>query len=712
MTNDERVAEVAKGHARGWQFSPLHGKRPTLRKWQKMPRMGQEATVKWARQGNIGLRTGSVSKVAVIDCDVGADIEALRLPATPTVETGGGGRHFYFAVPAGVTIPTSVGQVAPHIDVRGERGQAVFVGSVHPDTGRPYHWADGLSPDDLPLAPFPLHLLSRLKKPEPVPPPTPLVQDASEYGATVLDRECEALRNAPEGARNDTLNRAAFAVGTLLPTGAIVPQRAAQALLEAAQAAGLPEAEARATIESGLTAGAEKPRELRGTESGEVAVQTGSTGGTGHSSLTSLISHSLSVGTPSGQWPEALAHDALYGLAGDIIRTIEPHTEADPAALLFNFLTAFGNLAGAKSYFRAEADHHPARLFVALVGETSKGRKGTSWGYIRKLLDLVEPKRPKEQTGLSSGEGLIWAARDGNQGHRPDSKPGFVTVQIPDGSDAGVQDKRLLVVEPELASVLNVIGRRTNTLSAIIRAAWDTGDLQTLTKNTPAKATGAHVSIIGHITREELVRYLDATETANGFANRFLWVCVRRNRLLPDGGNLQDSDIETVIPRLRDALQFAGEERELRRDDGASVLWHEVYAELSEGLPGMLGAVTGRAEAQVMRLAAIFALLDCSEVIRVEHLKAALACWRYCFDSARYIFGDALGDPITDKVLRLVRQSSEGVTRTELSSYFNRHQDGRRLSGVVARLAQLGLVQVVSESTGGRPVERILPNGA
>jgi hypothetical protein len=99
-------------------------------------------------------------------------------------------------------------------------------------------------------------------------------------------------------------------------------------------------------------------------------------------------------------------------------------------------------------------------------------------------------------------------------------------------ADEGVHDKRLMVYAPEFAAVLKVAGRDGNTLSATIRQAWDTGILRIMTKNNPAVATEAHISIVGHITKAELLRHLDATEKANGLANRFLWVCVKRSKLL------------------------------------------------------------------------------------------------------------------------------------------------------------------------------------
>ena len=162
-------------------------------------------------------------------------------------------------------------------------------------------------------------------------------------------------------------------------------------------------------------------------------------------------------------------------------------------------------------------------------------------------------------------------------------------------------------------------------MSALVRQAWDTGDLQSLTKTKAAKSTGAHISIVGHITKDELRRELSETATANGFANRFLWVCVRRSKVLPEGGAFHTADTATFVRSLRQVNDFARNTTELCRDEQAREAWRKVYAKLSEGKPGLVGAVTSRAEAQTMRLACLYALLDCSPVIRVDHLLAGLA---------------------------------------------------------------------------------------
>ena len=113
-------------------------------------------------------------------------------------------------------------------------------------------------------------------------------------------------------------------------------------------------------------------------------------------------------------WPDPPEAPALDGLAGEIIRAIEPHTEADPVAILVQLLIGFGNLIGRSAYFAVEADRHHTNEFAALVGDTAKGRKGTSWGHARRLLEAIDPSWATDRvmSGLSTGEGLIHAVRD------------------------------------------------------------------------------------------------------------------------------------------------------------------------------------------------------------------------------------------------------------------------------------------------------------
>ena len=296
--------------------------------------------------------------------------------------------------------------------------------------------------------------------------------------------------------------------------------------------------------------------------------------------------------------------------------------------------------------------------------------------------------------GLSSGEGLKYAVRD------PVIKNGEIV-------DHGVVDKRLLVVESEFANVLKVLNREGNTLSPTVRQAWESGTIKNLTKHDSITATGAHISIVGHITQDELLKRLAETESSNGFTNRFLWFAVRRSKLLPRGGNLDESALNSLVIRLHGVLEAARNVGEMGMTENAWTIWDEIYEDLSRGIPGLLGLVTARAEAQVRRLACLYALLDQSDIVDVPHLKAALAVWRYAEDSARYIFGDATGNPVADTIMSHLRQSPDGLTRKQIrEEIFQRNKSSREIGVALNMLEEAGMARKERIQTGGRPAER------
>ena len=400
--------------------------------------------------------------------------------------------------------------------------------------------------------------------------------------------------------------------------------------------------------------------------------------------------------------PDPLDPAAFHGLAGDIVKTIEPNTEADSAALLLQILVAFGALVGRGPHVRVEGDQHHANLFAVLVGDTAKARKGTSWGRVREVFGVES--WPAVISGLSSGEGLKWAVRDPIVKLEKNKKTGFKEeVEV----DAGVLDKRLLVIEPEFAQVLRQSSRAGNTLSSTIRCAWDTGSLRTLTRSDPVTATGAHICIIAHVTADELRAELSATDSANGFANRFLFMSVARSKALPFGGIALDDEVLAALrsritlmatqARMRDAVGMTASAREV---------WASVYPTLSEGLPGLFGAVTARAEAQAIRLGLVYALLDGASMIDTCHIRAALAVWERARDSARHIFGSALGDPVADEIVRSLRVAgAAGRTRTEIRDLFKRHESHERIGVALDLIARRKLARMEKRATGGAPVE-------
>jgi hypothetical protein len=193
-------------------------------------------------------------------------------------------------------------------------------------------------------------------------------------------------------------------------------------------------------------------------------------------------------------------------------------------------------------------------------------------------------------------------------------------------------------------------------------------------------------------------------------ANRFLFACVRRSKFLPFGGNLDQNTLIALKVKVQKVFMKSYLiQKEIPLDEEATAFWGPKYRELSIGRPGILGAICARAVPQTRRLAVLYAVLDDSDVVKLVHLKAALALWQYCADSARYIFGDALGDPLTDALLNALRNSG-GMSRTGIRDLFNKNQDAAKISAALKELESYGLARSEMRAGGkGRPAEFWLP---
>jgi hypothetical protein len=377
---------------------------------------------------------------------------------------------------------------------------------------------------------------------------------------------------------------------------------------------------------------------------------------------------------------------------------VAPYTEATDAGVLAHLLPAVGMLAGPGPYVWG-GSRRPARVNTVLVGPTSTGLKGTSFAPVNLLMQGLDPAfwGTQQVNGLSSGEGLIAYVADKKE---KDEDGNWVDVPA---------EKRLYVVEEEFSRVLANARREGNVLSQVIRSCFDSGKLATLTVN-PRVATGAHVSITGHITPEELVACLLQVDVYKWFGNRFLWFVVKSDKVMPHTVPIPDRVFAPFLPRLRSLLQtgYSGKPRQAQMSKQAMGLWEEVYPGLREDRPGLAGAAAGRVLPMVPRLALIYALLDADAqglVIRAAHLKAALAVWEYCEASARILFGSRTGDPLQEKLLHLLRNGP--MTKDE----FNRHLSGKQKAEVGAALAKLEAANLVRRTKvqregPGRPAEQ------
>ena len=402
-------------------------------------------------------------------------------------------------------------------------------------------------------------------------------------------------------------------------------------------------------------------------------------------------------------WP-ILPHSALPGLAGEFVDLATRNSEADPAAVLGTFLARFGVEAygfepGKGPYVPVGETRHPPRLYAVIVGASSRARKGTSAKPVTRAFETIPdkwtsgpPVAPHTGGPLSSGEGLAFRLRERNDD--PDS-------ELPSEKAKGQADKRLFVLDEELAAATATMKREGNTLSMALRSFWDSGDYEPLTKIAPVVVRGAHVGIVTHITIRELRRNLDATQIANGFANRFLWICARRTRLVACPSAVPEDEFEAFRETLWERIRLAQSRGEVQLTPEARALWESIYPEVSKDLPGAGGDITARGEAHCIRLALLYALLDGAKCIGPGHLRSALAFWQYARDSALYIFGYGEEEGLMRKVLDLLRSGPKSTT--DLNGLFGGRVSSHKMLACLQELVGCGLIEKREIKTGGRP---------
>jgi hypothetical protein len=374
-------------------------------------------------------------------------------------------------------------------------------------------------------------------------------------------------------------------------------------------------------------------------------------------------------------YPSAPDDFAYHGIVGELIEAVGPISESDAPAIALQFLVAVGSIIGRGPYFPVGDTEHRVNENVLVVGQSAHSRKGdglhralvipgvadNDWYAFRRLL------------GIATGEGLIYQVRDPTEAPKKVKENGIVVVKSV-VTDPGVSDKRLFVALSEFASIARQFDRQGQTLSPVLRNAWDGGDLGNPSKNSPLRATAPHVSVVAHTTAAELGT-LSAIEFKNGGVNRFLVCASRKVRQIPNPIPTPNDVVTRLSGELLRALSRIRGVTRMRRDDATERLWADIYADLEVEQLGIIGEATARGAAHVLRLSMIYALLDGTGTIAVEHLRAAWALWQFCADSVRWVFQSRSGDPAVDRLLDALRDA-EGhrLTRTAVSGLWNNNR--------------------------------------
>ena len=419
-------------------------------------------------------------------------------------------------------------------------------------------------------------------------------------------------------------------------------------------------------------------------------------------------------------WPQPINETGMFGIAGDFVRLVRPHTEADANAVLLAFLTYAGNLLGRQFFIPTGADRHCGNLYLCLVGPTAGGRKGSAISAAEQFFTTGEnaPGLPRVLYGISSGEGVIWQVHDAITKRQFNKKTkAFEELTI----EENIEDKRTLYSLSEFQQNITNMRRPDSILSAVLRQAWDKDRISSPSKNSAASATGAHISMIAGISKEELLLETGTADAQNGTLNRFLFACCQRSHLLPEGETfhkLTDSKewrelqirfntnirnqfgASLHIKRTTEAQRFWG----LNSDDPEELT---LYKKLSQLRPGLWGTVTARAAQQVIRLSLVTAIINGLREINDEVQDAAWEYWRYCDDSTKFIFGDTT-DLTAARILKALREHQQtGITRKHINDLFSGHREVSEIADALKWLSARGLAysQTRAHDGPGRPVE-------
>jgi hypothetical protein len=387
----------------------------------------------------------------------------------------------------------------------------------------------------------------------------------------------------------------------------------------------------------------------------------------------------------------------FYGIASEVALLASEESEADPMAVYVSFLASMAAMLGRYKYIQVGESKHYARLFAVLVGASSRARKGTSFKPVQRVIRKTEEVYKKRNTaplftdslviadgGLSSAEGLIFTVRDESEDVDKKGNPAWDCVD----------DKRLCVVEEELANVLKISQREGNTLSPLLRKCWDGGTLAPMTKNNRLKSTDPHINVLGHITQFELKHLMSESDLHNGLSNRFLWACVRRTKKLAFPKPMDDDKVYQIAIKLSEALKKSELEALVELTPDALHFWNIQYHIVSSDKPGLLGSITARSEAYVLRLSLLFCLIDGLDAIEVKHMQAAIDLIGFCNDSVEFIFSTpADSDENTDAGKLLKALADKSLTQTEVSKLFNGHKNRKDLSTMLTDLQALNKIE-------------------
>ncbi len=730
--NQLLAAEARSALERGWLLTPLDGKKPVRSAWQSEPPPTLEQIDRWIKAGhNLGLRTGRASRVVVVDLDPGSDPTPLDLPPTWKVSTGRG-NHLYYQLPEGVEIGNSASKLGPHIDIRGDGGQVVFPGSVHPDTGAVYRWADGQSPDDVELAELPQHIISLLTRPEKPAQPPQLPPVGNRDSESDLMHRARAYAVKVPGVSEGSRNQAAFKLGGNL--GALITE-AGEVLNEAdvlqvvtewnvRNTPPLPGGELRTTVHSALHNGT--PRSMK-------------SGVAGRQPAPSVkAAHSPRANDPAGPEPidvsglqyERFPVDCLPGPVAEFVSAVAGSVNCDESMVALPVLAvAAASIGNAREVLVKSGHVETCILWVATIVNSGDGKTPAAKPAVRPLHKRYREARRQFERKMAEYNRQVErleadAKRGGGKGSRPSAadmppRPSLERSLVADVTIERLAElleenpRGLLVHIDELAGLMASFGRYQQGRGGADTAAYlsmHSGEPIVIDRKTLARhvyIARPLVSICGGIQPSAFRKAMDPELRGCGFLPRFLLASPpSRVRYAADAEIPEDVEAAygATIDRLfnlQPGLDGDGQPRPtlVGYSPAAKPIWRRVHNQLADEamtLPDDLRSCWSKLQAYQHRLAMVLHYLSwacgdtAGDCIGPESAEAAgrLVLW-FSREARRawgpFIEGDSRRQRVADLMRRLQGMGGKATVRDiqRTCSYDSADEAREALEGLV-----------------------------
>jgi hypothetical protein len=252
-------------------------------------------------------------------------------------------------------------------------------------------------------------------------------------------------------------------------------------------------------------------------------------------------------------WTDPVFHGPL----GEMVRTLDPYTEASALGTMTSLLVMMGNSLGRSYYVPIGAGRHFPVIYAWMVGPSATGRKGTAADNALFCMGQIDPDwcAYNIRRSLNSGQGIVQTVKNLHEDARSRTQAASLLSGGAAAVGHGLDDKRALFLIAELGDVLAKAGGEGNTIFQTLRDVWDNGHLENTSVTRPMRVEGASVSMLGMITAEELVDMLDLKQLATGSLNRVNLIAVQRSKILPGFPPILDSAlIKPIAERIRQNL--------------------------------------------------------------------------------------------------------------------------------------------------------------